>query len=129
MSFSPKQFRALIHDTLKAYSDQAGVPHLYTHDAVELLMLTAAQETLLGKYLKQVKGPALGVFQMEPVSYQDLFTHFISLRPNLHAALELWTAPNVPFDVRMRGDIPYQIIIARLFYLRKPGKLPSKDDP
>jgi hypothetical protein len=129
MSIVAKQFRGLIYDTLSVFSQQANAPYLFSEDAVELLMLTAAQETLMGKYLKQVKGPALGIFQMEPISYEDLFANFIVYKKEIHEALELWTAPNVPFRTRMMGDLPYQIIVARLFYLRKPGKLPSKDNP
>ena len=128
MSFSAEQFRGLIDDTLRVFSEQINKPSLHTKDAVELLMMTAAQETHLGKYLKQIRGPALGVFQMEPRTYVDLFANYISHKTELHDALELWSAPNMPFDIKMRGCIPYQIIIARLYYLRIPEALPSKSD-
>ncbi len=128
MSFSAKQFRGLINDTLREFAHQAHAPWLHTDDAVELLMMTAAQETHLGKYLKQVRGPALGIFQMEPASYNDLFANYISHKPDIHNILNLWSASNMPFDIKMRGCIPYQIIIARLYYLRIPEALPSKNN-
>lgn len=57
------QLRGLITHVLKKYD-------LYSVDAVELLMLTAATESNLGYYLKQVGGgPALGIFQCEPNTY------------------------------------------------------------
>jgi len=54
------QLRELIQVVLKEYD-------LYSRDAEELLMLTAAVESNLGYYIKQVGGgPALGIFQCEP---------------------------------------------------------------
>lgn len=58
-----KQLRELITHVLKRYN-------LYSDNAVELLMLTAAVESNLGHYIKQVgNGPALGIFQCEPNTY------------------------------------------------------------
>lgn len=58
-----KQLRELVTHVLKKYD-------LYSADAVELLMLTAATESNLGCYIKQVGGgPALGIFQCEPNTY------------------------------------------------------------
>ena len=45
---------------------------LYSEDAEELLVFTCAVESLGGTYLQQVKGPALGIYQMEPVTYNDI---------------------------------------------------------
>lgn len=57
------QLRELITHVLKKYD-------LYSVDAVELLMLTAATEGNLGYYIRQVGGgPALGIFQCEPNTY------------------------------------------------------------
>ncbi len=54
------QLRELIQVVLKEYD-------LYSRDAEELLMLTAATESNLGYYIKQKGGgPALGIFQCEP---------------------------------------------------------------
>ena len=48
MSMEPDQLRELISDVLKAMK-------MYSEAAVELLMLTAAQETHCGRYIKQVR--------------------------------------------------------------------------
>lgn len=57
------QLRELITHVLKRYN-------LYSDNAVELLMLTVAIESNLGHYIKQVgNGPALGIFQCEPNTY------------------------------------------------------------
>ena len=47
--------------------------NLHSDNAVNLLMGTAAQESHLGKYRKQIGGgPALGIFQMEPATFNDI---------------------------------------------------------
>ena len=63
MAFDTQQFKELIADTLAE-------DNLYSVQAVELLLGTAAQESKFGTYLRQIRGPALGVFQMEPATYQ-----------------------------------------------------------
>ena len=125
MSIQSDQLRSLIHQVLSRLADQAGMPELYTHDAVELLMLTAAQETHCGRYIRQVKGPALGIFQMEPSSYSDLIQWLERTKPELYEACQKWVIPEVNTGFNLMGNLPYQIVMARAFYYRKPGKLPS----
>ena len=54
----------VIRPTLVALAEYN--PLMDTEAAVELLMGTAAQESLLGDHLVQVKGPALGIFKIKP---------------------------------------------------------------
>jgi hypothetical protein len=130
MSFAPKQFRALIQDTLNMFGQKANSSSFNSDSAVELLMLTAAQETHLGKYLKQVKGPALGVYQMEPNTYNDIWANYICYRQNLLDALNaLYASSDLEWRLRMRGDLVYQTIMSRIFYMRVPEALPSVDEP
>jgi hypothetical protein len=128
MSFSPKQFRGLITDVLKGFAGLCGKPSLYSEDAVELLMLTAAQESHLGKYIHQIRGPALGVFQMEPATQRDIFDNYLSYHQDILDVYNTFIAAGIPWDVQMKGNLPLQIIATRLFYYRLPSALPSKDD-
>lgn len=125
MSFNAKQFREKIKAVL-TYLDPA-IP--YSDEAVELLMLTAAQESQLGTYLKQVKGPARGVFQIEPTTEIDMWRtlatdHFKLLRKKiseLRSPMELKDATN------MELNLGYQIAMARFYYFRIPASLPSPE--
>ena len=45
----------------------------YSKDAAFLLLCTAAIESNCGYYIKQVGGPALGIWQMEPDTYNDIW--------------------------------------------------------
>jgi hypothetical protein len=130
MSFSAKQFRALITDVLQMFGGKASSNSFSSEAAVELLMLTAAQETHLGKYLWQIRGPALGVFQMEPNTYHDIWSNFIMYRQSLLDALnDMWGSATIDWRMRMKADLAYQIVMSRIFYLRIPAALPAEDEP
>lgn len=119
MSFDKSQFRSLISETLKAFD-------LFSDDAVELLMLTAAQESGLGKYLTQVRGPALGVFQAEPATIAYYLDWLGKNRPELKAKLLKQCGEYSVLN--MKGNLILQIVFARVHYLTRPGALPPKAD-
>jgi hypothetical protein len=113
---NPKQLRDLITRTLKE------IPHGYSEDAVELLMMIAAHESRLGTYLRQVGGPALGVFQMEPATHDDVWENGDSCVSNASSmGYDLECADMLEYDIR------YQIFMARqkLFMISEP--LPSSE--
>lgn len=130
MSFEPNQFRALIEEVLQAMHPTVG----YSDTARELLMLTAAQESHLGKYIKQINGPARGVFQMEPATERDIWQNYLRYRHELRRIVEgFMNAPgNAPADgapeIEKQGNLLYQIAMARIHYLRTPKALPSSAD-
>jgi len=124
MPIDKDQLRKLVTDVLI-------VMRLYSKNAVELLMLTAAQESHCGTYLEQINGPAQGIFQMEPNTHSDIYANYLKYKPELRTKLHRLMAtygPNLGFDLNMRGNIIYQIAMARVFYLRFPEPLPSHLD-
>lgn len=125
MSFQPDQLRALIVSVLKNAATAHNLPYLYSEDVVELLMMTAAQESLLGKYIEQIKGPALGIFQMEPATLRDMHDNYLRYKPYLTILVEHHMAKGVSWEDQMKGNLPLQIIMARLFYLRVREALPD----
>lgn len=106
---------------------------LYSLAAEELLVITCAQESLGGTYLMQndrlgyPKGPALGIFQMEPATYDDLFENFLRFHT-------IWYARAVgdilyrPDPKIMVTDNLYATKIARLNYYRVKAPLPDYAD-
>ena len=73
--------RQLVNDTLKALN-------LYTEDAVELVLGTAAKESYYFQKRKQDGGgPALGVYQMEPDTFQDICINYLAYKPDLKARI------------------------------------------
>jgi hypothetical protein len=122
--FEPEQFRSLVKDTLCTLAEDSGIPGLYSDEAVELLMLTAAQESHLGRYLVQLKGPAKGVFQIEPNTHDDLFKNYLTYKPSLKAAVQQFASSKLPHE-NLRSNLAYQVVIARLIYFRKSEPMPK----
>jgi len=125
MSIYPSQLRGLIADVLYAMESIAQKPGILSHEAIELLMLTAAQESHCGAYIKQVRGPALGIFQMEPATCEDLFMNYLRFQPDTQKAVDHFITEGVDFKMQMMGNIPMQIVFARAQYRRFPERIPS----
>lgn len=111
------QLRGLIQETLPLIG-------LYSVDAAELLMGTAAVESKLGYYIKQVGGPARGIFQMEPDTEKDIWENFLFFKQGLQDKMYKlgYMHPNPELLVY---DLRYQILMARLHYRRVPHALPT----
>lgn len=100
---------------------------LYSEDAEELLVFTCAVESLGGTYLHQISGPALGIYQMEPTTYNDIWQNFII--PDSKIALRLYNNFDVnrmPSEARLIYDLRFATAMSRLFYLRIQAPLPSR---
>lgn len=126
MSLDQQQFRRLISHVLVRFNEFA--PGVYSDRAVELLMGTAAQESHLGRYLYQVRGPAIGFFQMEPDTLDSLWEDYIRFRPRIAAGITAVSGYDGPDQWALETSLAYQIAMARVRYLpAKPG-LPAADD-
>jgi hypothetical protein len=101
--------------------------------AINLLLGTAAQETHMGLYLHQLKGPALGLYQIEPATYQDLFNNVFpkyALSLSKIEKLRGEFKDYGPFDMHpLIGNLYYQTAIARFIYYRWPTPLPPNSKP
>lgn len=101
--------------------------NLWSVVAEELLMGTAAQESGF-QYLEQVRGPALGVFQIEPDTYYDLWSRYLAYRPELADKARFWQvnrpgAPPAPDQ--LVWNLRYAAVICRLIYYRRPFLMPQ----
>ena len=99
--------------------------NIYSEAAVELLVGTAAHESLGGHYLKQVGGgPANGIYQMEKATMVDLWENWLRFKPDYRDRLMVtW-----PDHERLQWDLRYATLWARLQYLRVEEPLPALGD-
>ena len=106
-----------------------GVLGLYSEAAVNLLLGTAIQESRL-TYLKQRGGgPALGLFQIEPTTLDDIYFRYLyreDKKELLGRVQQFVTARDVHEQVI--SNIPFAVAIARVRYLVVPEALPAYDD-
>jgi len=106
--------------------------HLNMHSpaAVNLLMLTAAAESQMGRFVRQMGGPALGIFQMEPLTHDDIWTHYIT--PNVATVLSRWLPAQAQIaelaHEQLIGNIWYAAAMCRLHYRRVSAPLPEATD-
>jgi len=101
----------------------------YSDDAMELLIFTCAVESNGGEYVKQINGPALGIYQMEPATHSDIWSNYIRRNVRLQQIIGLnFNCPTVPNTDRLVYDLRYATMMARLNYMRFPEALPDRND-
>lgn len=99
---------------------------LFSEDALELLVFTCAIESNGGEYIKQVGGPALGIYQMEPATHIDIWQNYILKKQLLLNQLSAsFDCNRMPSEDRMIYDSRYATAMARIHYSRVKSKLPS----
>lgn len=118
MSLNPTQFRDLIERVLTEIDK-------YSEPAVNLLLGTAAQESAFGTYIRQINGPALGVFQMEPNTEADCWMNYLLYRKALVGDIVRITGISMPNTWHLEGNLIYQIVMARVHYLRVSEPIPE----
>ena len=121
MSINSVQFRDMVEEVLKYLEPE--IPYSYT--ALELLVLTAATESHLGTYLKQVNGPARGVFQMEPATESDIWKNYLEFRKPLATKVQSLRMGCHLDDLVF--NLAYQTAMARVHYFRAPAALPKNN--
>lgn len=93
-----------------------------------LLLGTAMVESDL-KHLQQIRGPAAGVFQMEPTTHDDIWTTFLAFNPELHdlvaSCATTWTDQDIPNVGELRWNLRYAAVMARLKYWRAKERMPD----
>jgi len=87
---------------------------------------TCAQESKGGTYLKQVQGIALGAWQMEPATHDDIWKRYLPNQPIICSKMvnhcQIRTQPSA--DIMMY-HLTYACAMARLLYHRHPEPIPK----
>ena len=92
-----------------------------SESAVRLLLMIAAHESGGFHYCKQIKGPALGLFQMEPFTYQATID-YLDRTGKFPALTRRFKAE------RMIVDAEFAAAFARVYLYQFPEPLPDADD-
>jgi hypothetical protein len=93
---------------------------LHSDHCVELLAMLAAHESLGGKHRRQIGGgPALGLFQIEPVTHNSVWDHSDTIKSR---AARFGIKEDVS---RLEADDRYSIFVARHYLLMDSNPLPK----
>lgn len=98
---------------------------LSSRHAEILLLGTAIVESGL-KERVQRKGPARGLFQMEPATHYDIWDNYLKYRPELAAKVKgLKSIKWTNMADQLQYNDAYACALARVHYLRVPEKIPE----
>lgn len=102
---------------------------LNSPSAVNLLLGTAAQESHLGRYLRQLHGSALGLYQIEPRTFESVWSRRIETSYAMKARLRLMLGyEGKPDVIRLASDLMLSTAICRLYYATFEEPLPDEND-
>lgn len=119
---NPSQFTEhIIRPALEAIN-------LYSDAAVELLLGTAIQESRLTYLVQLGGGPALGLFQMEPATHEDIWENYLDYKDTLFDKVYALAGrqPVDPHD--MIWNLHYAAAMCRIHYYRDKEPLPEAGD-
>lgn len=102
----------------------------YSLAAEQLVAGTCAKESNCGQYIKQLgEGPALGIFQMEPVTYGNIWNQYLVDHDDLKKLiLGSCGYSIVPPEDRLVTDLKLAAMMCRVKYLWIRERLPDFGD-
>lgn len=123
--FNIAQFRQfIIKDTLQGFNYRG--TDFYSPEVEEVLVITCANESNGGTFVVQNDGPALGVFQMEPETHDDIWKNWMATRREVGTWIfKTCNFGTMPKATDMITNLKYATIMARIQYLRSPDAIPS----
>ncbi len=99
---------------------------MYSENAEELLVFTCAVESEGGTFLKQENGTALGIYQMEPQTHNDIWQNYIQNKSNLSMILFSNFHFIRPSEEMLISDLRYATAMARIHYRRVLEPMPNR---
>ena len=78
----------------------------------KLLLLTAATESDMGRILRQIRGPARGIFQVEPNTEKYVLWWFKTFDPTVYEKIKNLRCPAKLDIAELEGNLPYAVAIA-----------------
>ena len=94
-------------------------------NVVNMIIETACVESNCGEYIKQLKGPACSIFQIEPNTAKDIIQNYI-VKNNLRLQNfnRLYNS-NLTLEQNLCTNLMFAIFMCRCFYLRVKEPIPS----
>jgi hypothetical protein len=117
----------LLRHVIAPVLESCPVTGIDTPSARVLLLATACHESACGTYLVQRKGPARGIYQMEPATHDDVYRRApIPLRAWILSYCCGLSRDATP--ALLAGNLLYATVMARVGYWLAPEPLPAARD-
>ena len=107
-----------LYTTVKYVVDHSPVTIEDEEGFISLIIETVAVESFFGKSVKQKKGPALGIFQMEPVTYTCIQDNFIKYHDNYKKFILSFKDRSLSNHDNLMYNVKYQVAYALIHYVR-----------
>ena len=101
---------------------------MYSRRAEHLLLGTAIQESGLTHRDQQDGGPALGLFQIEPATHDDIWANYLEYRTDLAPRVQTLLVSGPSRIEQLRNNDLYGAALARVLYERTGRPLPAVAD-
>jgi len=107
---------------------------MHSQAAENLLVGTAGAESDYGEHFVQIKGPAKGIYQMEPATHSSIWDDYLAYFPELAsmargiASQHLFSSSAQNTHQELVYNIAYATVMARIRYKWIPAKLPEAND-
>ncbi len=102
---------------------------LWSKEAELLVLGSALVESDL-RWLKQKRGgPAIGLYQIEKATHNDLWKSYLNKEKNTNLkARVIWLTSRMPLEEQLIHNLAYATAMARVLYWRRPESLPEVGD-
>lgn len=100
---------------------------LYSDTALNLVTGTGLVESRYRVTSQYGGGPALGWFQMEPATHDDIWRNYLKYRLELSAAVSSLCSGEKPSAGLLQSNPSYAAAMCRVKYLRVPAPLPPNN--
>ena len=106
--------------------------NLWSKSAEILIAGTCGIESNYGEYIHQIKGPALGIYQMEPATHDDIWNKYLKGRKVASDILFNCNispyASTTPPSRMLIFNLYYATLMTRAHYLRINQPLPTSNE-
>lgn len=100
--------------------------NVYSPDAEDLLVGIACAESNCGEFLAQtLSGPALGIYQCEKASAEEVLSYLIKRKPELYKQVMSLATDQLSLEDNLRGNLFFATAVARCFFLRFKEEIPK----
>ena len=99
---------------------------LYSNEKKKKMIFeTACVESNCGEYIKQINGPACGIFQIEPNTAQDIIDNYIKYRSRYKDIFDMLYIKTFTLPQNLKYNLAFSVFMCRMFYMRIKESIPN----